>query len=151
NPVVLVPTMDRLATEVPTQCRHHIVVPVVEAPRADVELLPVDANDASNALRIAGLKDDRRADEVARLGRRSLTALRRRLAVKPELHTPAWAHSPVSRAIRGVLLAGRWSDQVEGDQRILTELTGLDADAFREQLEALALRQDPFVAALAGG
>ena len=49
--------------------------------------------------------------------------MRRSLAIKPELHTPAWASSP-SRALRGLLLVGRWNQDHDADRAAVTELTG---------------------------
>jgi hypothetical protein len=150
SPLVLVPLADDLANEVPSDCGHHIVVPKVGAATPDIELSPIDANEAAAAIRATGEVEEDRADELGRLARRSLTALRRRLAISLDLHQPAWATAPVPRTVRGLLLAGSWADDRAGDQGIVAELAGADYPSLREALDGLAASADPFVA-LDGG
>lgn len=144
-PLVLIPLTDGLADEVPSRCPHHIVVPTVGSAVPDLELSPLDATEAAAALVEAGKVEADRATELGRLARRSLTALRRRLANKPELHEPSWSAAPVPRTIRGLLLTGSWSDERAGDQSVITALTGEDVDPLREGLSGLALSEDPFI------
>jgi hypothetical protein len=145
SPLILVPLADGLSAEVPSQCIHHIVVPTPSAASPDIELPPIDATAAAGVLKEAGI-DDEQASDLGRLARRSLTALRRRLATKPDLHQPAWAEAPVSRTIRGSLLAGSWADERAGDQSVLATLTGAEYEALRESLTGLASSEDPYVA-----
>lgn len=144
RPLVLVARTPEVIAEAHSASNHHVIVPLTGAQGADIAVPPIDANAAAEALKSSGMDDARQADEVARLGRRSLLALRRRLARKPELHTPAWAHQP-DRVIRGILLAGSWNDDAQGDQRILSGLTGCPYDELRERLTQLAAQEDPLV------
>lgn len=144
RPLVLVARTPEVIAEARSAPNHHVIVPLSGAHDADIEVPPIDASAAAAALQAAGMQDDRQADEVARLGRRSLLALRRRLARKPELHTPPWAHQS-DRGIRGMLLAGSWNDTAAGDQQVLSELTGCPYEELRERLTQLAAQEDPFV------
>ena len=150
SPLVLVPLVDGLADEVPSHCMHHIVVPTVGSAVPDLEPSPIDATEAAASLKAAGEVEDDRATELGRLARRSLTALRRRLAYVPDLYKPPWAAAPVPRVVRGLLLAGSWSDENPGDQGVLADLTGEDYEALRESLSGLSSSEDPFVS-LDGG
>ena len=143
GPLVLVPSAADVTGETTRGTPHHILVPVVGAAFADIELPQIDANAAAVALHGAGL-DEARADAAGRLARRSLLGLRRDLAIKPELHTPGWAESP-SRVLRGLLLAGRWNEDSPTDKAAVTELTGGDYDTLRETLAQLAREKDPFI------
>lgn len=145
RPLVLVARTPDVAAEARAAPNHHVVVPLTGARDADIELPPIDTTEATAALKEAGLDDDRRADDAARLGRRSLLTLRRHLATKPELHTPAWATPLVDRVVRGALVASTWHDDAEGDQQVLTDLTGLAYDDLRERLTELAAQEDPLV------
>ncbi len=127
---------------------HHVIVPVTGLIDADIELPPIDSNDAAAALRKAGIDDDRRAEELGRLARRSLVALRRNIANKPELHVPLWARPPVHRELRAALLAGRWQEGNDRDRLILAALSGVEYEELREALTALAAQEDPFVASV---
>lgn len=149
SPLVLVPMTEDLASEVPSGCVHHILVPVRQGPGVDVELPPIDASLATKALLVAGITDQRKADEAGRLARRSLTALRRNLAIKPALHVPAWAKPTVSRTVRACLLVGSWSEERSGDKQVLADLAGQKYDEVREGLTSLADIEDPFVLRLA--
>lgn len=146
HPLVLVAANEAVAAEAAASNTHHIIVPVVggSAP-ADIELPAIDAAAAAAALTTAGMTDRREADEVGRLARRSLIAMRRRLATNPELHQPAWAHDP-SRLIRGVILAGRWNDHNDHDAAVIAELAGLDYSDVTEEVSKLARSRDPLVA-----
>lgn len=150
DPLVLVPLAEGLADDVPSRCVHHIVVPTVGSAMPDLELSPIDATEAAAALKATGELDDDRASELGRLARRSLTGLRRRLARKPDLHQPTWAAAPVSRTVRGLLLAGGWADDNAGDQVVVANLTGEDYEVLREHLSGLESTEDPFLS-LDGG
>lgn len=145
TPLTLVPIDEDFASEVPSGCQHHVVVPVTSRETADIALDPIDAGVATSALREAGLVDDRRSEEAGRLARQSLTALRRKLAKKPALHFPDWAGVPVSSSTRGALLAGSWSDSSPGDREILVQLTGQQYEPLREGMRALADQEDPLL------
>ncbi len=147
DPLVLVP-LDQAVAEARAAMSHHVIVPVVSGSMADIELPPIDAAEATSALKAAGLEDERKSDSAGRLARRSLVALRRRLANKPELDQPPWARPPVDRQTRGILLSGAWQDETKGDQEILESLTGVDYETLRETLATLAAEEDPVIAAV---
>jgi hypothetical protein len=149
SPLVLVARTPEVIAEARSAPRHHVIVPLSGRVDADIELSPLDVAAAREALVDVGI-DERVADDVGRLGRRSLLALRRHLARKPELHTPAWAAHPVSRVARGVLLAGSWNEEAPGDQEALAELSGLAYDDLRERLAELASAEDPLVTSVDG-
>lgn len=146
GPLVLVALDPEFAKEVPATSPHTVVVPILDASTADIELPPLDASSVKDALIASGMDDDERAEEAGRLARRSITALRRRLARKAELHQPTWARTPVPRLARGVLLAGRWREDSDADRDRVSELVGKSYDEAREDLAALAATEDPFIA-----
>lgn len=145
KPLILVPRADGLASEVPAGSIHHIVVPVPEAAAPDIKLTDIDANQAAAALEATGQISHNRAVELGHLARRSFTALRRALANKPDLHRPPWAASPVGRVTRGVLLAGSWKNDRDGDREIVSDLTGVAAGDLVDGVRPLARSDDPFV------
>ena len=142
GPLILVPVTADVLTEAAQGVAHHILIPVTAA-SADIELPPIDPRTAVAALRSAGL-GEAAAEEAGRLARRSLLSMRRSLANKPELHTPAWASSP-TRTLRSLLLAGRWNQDRDADRAAVTELTGGDYDTLRETLAELNRASDPFI------
>lgn len=147
HPLVLVPVSPTAIEEVRGVADvHHIIVPVFGGAPADIDIPPVDAKKAAAALSSAGMKEERRTQEAGQLARRSIVALRRHLAIKPELHTAPWAAGTPNRAIRGILLAGRWRDDVMGDRDTLSELTGAVYDSeLSETLSEFSDADDPFV------
>jgi hypothetical protein len=142
GPLILVPVTADVANEAALGAAHHILIPVTAA-SADIELPPVDADTAAAALRSAGLSEAR-AEEAGRLARRSLQLMRRSLANKPALHTPAWAASP-SRTLRSLLMTGRWNQDHDADRVAVAELAGIDYDTLRETLAELNRASDPFI------
>ncbi|WP_131812850.1 hypothetical protein [Mycolicibacterium fortuitum] len=144
-PLILVPTNPDFAREVPSGCPHTVLVPVSGLAGADIQLPPLDAHGVAAALGAAGMGDQRKCEELGRLARRSLTALRRNLASNIALHSPQWAKAPLPRHIRAALLAGGWSGTVEGDKSVLEELSGDQFGTFQENVAALALSGDPML------
>ncbi len=144
RPLVLVPLTSEVVVEARAASQHHVIVPVVGTAVADLTLEPIGAADAAQSLEAVGL-DSSRADQAARIARRSVVALRRHLATQPELHAPPWATPPVGRIARGVLLAGSWNDDSQVDQERLVALTGTTYDELRELLDGLAAEADPLV------
>ncbi|MGF9663194.1 hypothetical protein AAIH25_15155 [Arthrobacter crystallopoietes] len=134
KPLVLVPRTPDLATEIPAGTAHNFYVPVLSNEGADVTLPALDASEVAFALKRAGVADEDKADSLGRLGRRSLTGLRRNLAVKVALHRPVWADASPSRNFRAILLAGSWGDYAEGDRSILEVLASVDYESFREAI-----------------
>jgi hypothetical protein len=143
--LVLIPRTQDVRAEVTSVSVHTGVVPVTGSGVADIELPPIDASGAIAVLKEAGL-EERLAEEAGRLARRSLLAMRRRLANKPELHRPVWAESPVTKSVRRLLFAGRWNERHEADQSIVAELVGETYEALREELAALSAQGDPVIA-----
>lgn len=145
QPLVLVPTQSDFAAEAPSASRHLIIVHTDAGYPADIQVPPVEAQAAAAELQRLGL-DEQRARELGRLARRSFTAFRRTVAVKPELHQPDWARGPVSRVSRSALLAGSWSEATEADKSVLVHLSGEDYEDVREELGAMAAEADPLIA-----
>ncbi len=147
NPLVLVARSQEVAREIPSNFNHHLIVPLTGPGEADVELPPLNSHKASQALKEAGM-DDKDAENYGRLARLSLLALRRRLAIKPELLRPDWASRPIQATIRRLLLAERWNESKDGDQRVVGNLVGEGYNRLREELSGLVALEDPFLAAV---
>lgn len=82
----------------------------------------------------SGRAAEHRARELAGIARRSTTAFRRRIAVIPELETPAWAQPAAGRVLLAPLLAGKWDETNEADQTIVSRLAGMTYPALEENL-----------------
>lgn len=89
--LLLVAATDDVAAEATAGSEHHLLVPITTRSAGDLVLPPLDAAEAAAALRRSGVDTDRQAEMLGQLARRSLVALRRRIAIKPELHEPPWA------------------------------------------------------------
>lgn len=138
RPLVLVPCVSDLAAEIPPGTAHNFFVPVPSTEGADVEVQALDAAEVTAALLRAGIGDADKAEALGRLGRRSLTALRRNLAVRAVLHRPAWAEISPSRNLRSILLAGSWGHEVAGDRGVVEILAGVDYETFCEDVSGIA-------------
>lgn len=138
QPLILVPRTRDLANDIPAGTAHNFCVPVLANEGSDITLPALDAAEVMTALKSAGVTDRDKADALGRLARRSLTGLRRNLAVKAVLHRPTWADASPSRNFRSILLAGSWGDNAEGDRSIVAALTGTDYESFREAITGIA-------------
>lgn len=149
QPLVLLLAEPSLASELGPETIHHAVV-LTSGDTADILLAPVDSRPVTEALRAEGL-DDGRAAELGHLARRSILALRRRLAVRPELHRPSWSAPGAGSLQRRVLLLNTWDEQVGGDCEIVSRLIGTDYSTAEDELLRMAgIPEAPMVANLDG-
>lgn len=123
----------------------HVFVPVPAASDCDVVVPPVAGEQVAESLAAAGMDRDQ-ARHLGELARRSLLAYRRRLAVQPALHLPAWAEPPVDRIHRRLLLVDRWRDDRDGDHDAVARLVEEDHRSVDDQLTAIAGTGDPMLA-----
>jgi hypothetical protein len=131
---------------------HRVLVPVgwefrpakgcITVPR-----LSVDA--AAKGLTEAGLSDHR-ARTLAGLARRSFSAFRRKIALRPELHQPTWAQPTEGPALVPAMLAGAWHDTVDDDCKAVARLAGGDYEKVRAAAVRWANASDPPVRRVGG-
>ncbi len=110
---------------------------------ADLLIPPIDAQIATSWLQDR-LPTFRRAEDDGALARRSLAALRRRHANKPAQHRPPWAVGVPDRALRRLLLVGRWTDRNASDKQAISDFAELSwADLDERAREMAAVRPEP--------
>lgn len=143
--LVVVAPHAAFAREVPAS-GHHVIIPTPGSDRADIALPPVSSRLAAEVLEAQGLTH-RESRDHGTLARRSLLALRRRVALKPSLHEPSWATPGADTVRRRVLLANTWNQTWPGDQAALEVLIGQPYSAIDDALRTLAAGpDDPMVA-----
>jgi hypothetical protein len=104
---------------------HHVFVPSNRLSSDRENLLPRIVHDAAEkALQGMGLNRNK-SHSYATLARRSLSALRRKLAIAKNIQQPAWAKPNEARALLAPLLVSAWSDSWDGDRETLERLSGL--------------------------
>lgn len=110
---------------------HHVFIPTdARASSASASLPRLVRDEAEAALKEMGLPSDK-ASELATLARRSLPALRRKIASSPTLARPHWAQGQAARELLWPLLVSTWHDNNPADRAILSDLAGLDYDAMK--------------------
>lgn len=143
--LVVVAPHAAFAREIPAS-GHHMIVPTPGSDRADIAIPPVSSRLASEALEAQGLLH-RESRDYGTLARRSLLALRRRVALKPSLHEPSWAAPGADTLHRRVLLANTWNQTRPGDREALETLIGLPYSSIEDALRTVAAGpDDPMVA-----
>jgi len=83
------------------------------------------------------------AGTLAGIGRRSLAALRRRLAAPGRLAAPEWARPANGGAIVPAVLAGAWEEASERDEEALAELSLSTYGEFARVVARWANEEDP--------
>lgn len=122
---------------------HHVFVPLGRTGATGAFPLPRLVRDAAEqALKEMKLSDGR-AGDLATLARRSLSALRRKMAIAPGVQVPAWAQPGEARVLLAPLLAGAWQDDAEGDQSALSQLAGIAYEDLRRIAVRWANEPDP--------
>lgn len=147
--LILIPTYPSPDTNEAIDAGHHVVIPqdtMALTAGSAMELPRIRQEPAKAALVDAGLTDGRgkgTAQELAQLARRSLPALRRRLAVDGAVERPEWAQPEVSRFLVPAMLAGAWRDDRDADRAILEGLSNRPYADVVEALTAWANHEDP--------
>ena len=123
--LVLIPAFAHPVTVEATDAGQHAAVPVdrnaVHA--GEVIRLPRLRREPARAALLAAGIPEQRANDLARLARRSLLMLRRRLAVSGTA-LPLWAQPAHGGEIVPVALAGAWREGHDADEQILSRLAG---------------------------
>lgn len=122
---------------------HHVFVPMggVGAPGA-FTLSRIVRSEAERSLKIMGISDAR-SRSLATLARRSLSALRRKLAIAPGLQCPTWARPDEARHLLAPLVVGVWHDSSEGDRAVLSRLADIPYQDIQRNAVRLANEPDP--------
>lgn len=147
-PLLLVPTFD--AEELvmaAVRAGHSVVVPLGSGdaePDGVVQLPALSRTAVADVLDELG-HERGRADKLAGLARRSLTAFRRTVAASPGLRLPAWARPGVGRSLLPALLAGAWNGATPRDREILAALGRRPYEELQDELIAWSAGPDPVV------
>jgi len=148
EPLVLIPTFaDRSVVASAVQRGHHVLLPLglsEAATTANIALKRPHRDAVQQALEEMQVPQQQ-VNGLATLGRRSLSALRRRLAINPSLLVPKWADPSEARALLPALLVGRWHDSNEADRNVLARLAGCDYERVNEVLLRWANTAYPFI------
>jgi len=144
-PLTLLATSVDFLSLLPPASPHCVFVAVPSGDRVDVALARVDSRAVAEHFRKGDI-DFHEATNRGELARRSLLALRRLLAVQPELHRPEWAKSATVEVRRCTLLQA-WNRNRAADQAAVERLVGHSYSNVEERLHLLGrAHEDPFVA-----
>src|SRR5215216_2554106 len=145
NSLILIPNFnDREGVSNATRAGHHVLIPLGRADAAAQQtvIIPrLHRDSAKQALVNMGLPEDR-ADSLATLARRSLLALRRKLAMSPEVQQPTWATPTEARSLLPVVLAGQWVDSNVSDREVLARLGRVEYEVIDQTLSRWANEAD---------
>jgi hypothetical protein len=148
EPLMLTPTFaDRSLVASAIQRGHHVLLPLglsEAATTANIALNRPHRDAVHQALEEMQIPKHQ-IDDLATLGRRSLSALRRRLAINPSLLIPKWAQPSEARALLPALLVGRWHDSNEADREVIAQLAGCEYSKVNEVLLRWANTAYPFI------
>ncbi len=142
-PLILIPRFQEVeGIGQATRNGHHVFIPLGRISSDNEHRLPRIKRDAAEeALSAMGLSHHK-ARNLATLARRSLSALRRKLAIASNLQQPAWAQARNARDLLAPLLASAWDDSCEGDRQALEQLSGLSYEHLQNILVRWANEPD---------
>ncbi len=127
------------------QKKHSLVLPLGHADTLSSQALDIPRLSGQGVGKILvenGVAEDK-ARDLAALARRSLTTLRRKLAVLPEIEQPAWSYPERARSLLPALLAGRWSSDTEADRQALATLAGTTYNQVNSDFVRWSNENDP--------
>ena len=140
---VVVPSAD-FAGCLPGGSQHRLIVPVPGSSQADIVLEVADSEVVTGLMQAEG-KDTNTAYDLGALARMSLLALRRRLAVRPELQRPSWAGSHIDSTLRRCLLLNSWNGIREGDRGVVERFVGGPYDQAVDALRSIDTGDAPMI------
>jgi hypothetical protein len=121
---------------------HHVFIPVGRMGEGD-EVLPRIVRDAAEQA-LGEMKPHwEQASDLATLARRSLPALRRKLAIAQSIQHPAWAQPHAARELLAPLLVSVWNDACPGDRDALSQLADMPYETLQPLLVRWAHEPDP--------
>lgn len=120
-----------------------IIAPALQRSDAAIFVPRLDSQAVASRLQGPGATW-RRSQELGQLGRRSLPALRRELAVEPALHFPQWAADKTVTFIRRAVLLSSWNEHQPADRTAAETFLGASGAALDDQLtDLLHLPESP--------
>jgi hypothetical protein len=144
-PLILVPLFDSVELAARGVRTGHQVVALagVNQPQTptSIDVPRLSVGNAVQALVDCGVPKDT-AEELALLGRRSLTALRRKMSIRPELQQPQWASPSNTSAVLPFVLAGSWNESSSGDLDVLSSMAQMESRRILELARRLAREAD---------
>lgn len=144
QPLVLLLSDPGLARHLPAKHSHQLLLLSPPGAQKAIKVPRLDPRSVQTHFEAKGLSRDEAA-KLATLGRRSLLALRRVLALHPELFTPKWSIAP-SPVQRRLLLVGRWSFNNQADRDVVRKLVGRSYHEVEEEASRLQQGDDvPFM------
>lgn len=146
NPLILIPTFsDRSKVASAIAKGHHIFIPL-DRSESDVgnplSLSRLHRKEAEKAL-IGMSLPETQARDLAALARRSLEALRRKLAINSTVLIPEWSKPENARSLLSPLLAGGWDDERTADQEAIKDLAEREYSKLKEILISWNYKPDP--------
>jgi len=115
---------------------HHVFIPSGRTGAKNAVFLPRIVRDAAEkSLKEMGWSDDQTRN-LATLARRSLSALRRKLAIAPSVQHPTWAQPNHARELLAPMLASVWDGSSQGDREALAQLSNMPY----ENLQSILVR-----------
>ncbi len=144
SPLILIPRFSGPNTPRAIRHGHRVLLPVgrEEGAPDDIVLPRPDRDALLAALLRLGVAEGT-ANDLAKRGRTSLTALRRSLANGGELARPAWAHRGEGVALLPALLAGAWNERMAGDREAVAALAERPYHDVERSLTRWAQAADP--------
>lgn len=141
GPMLLLMADANLATRVPARAPHRLILLAPPGEKADVDVGRVDPSAVANTLEAGGLQRGE-ARERGILARRSLPALRRKLAKIPAAMHPSWARQP-DAVTRRVLMLGGWDGANEHDRNLVATTLGREYSEIEDLAAGLAVAEIP--------
>jgi hypothetical protein len=148
EPLLLVSILpDRSAVSFALKKGHHVFIPLgLNESAANATATLSRPNRAAVYQALAGMDISvSRIDELATLGRRSLSALRRRLALNASAVTPKWSTHSNSCTLLPALMVGSWDEANKNDCEIVSRLGRQDYSDFRKTCQNWANVPYPFI------
>jgi len=147
QPLVLLLTDTGLAKDLSTRHAHQLIMLAPPGQSADVPVPHVDGQVVEDRLKAEGVAWEQ-AWSLGTLARRSLSALRRALALHPLSLTPTWARR-ADVVQRRLILLGSWDGASDGDRRIVAECIGRSyADVHETALQLASTPETPLLGRL---
>jgi hypothetical protein len=115
---------------------HQVFIPLgkADAPNSSVEEIPrLNRASAEKALLNMGISENK-VGKLATLARRGFLALRRKLAINPEIQIPNWAKPNEARNLLPILLVGGFNNSIQQDCEVISQIAQTEYETINNTL-----------------
>ena len=143
--LILIPKFEGAPIGTALKNGHKVFIPQIGAIKneEDLTIKRISIQEIQEHLQSEGLKPEHEAYRISKSTHGSITVLRRLIANELELTEPCWVNYSLGIQLIPLLFAGSWNSSIEGDRKIISELSGKSYEEFELLIQSQCNEENP--------